>query len=48
MVKYQVKERANKNDEKVVVEEVVEEEEEEVVGQEGNHDEQKVENMQVN
>ena len=44
MIKYQVKEKANKNEQEVVVEE----KEEGVVGQEGNHDGQKMENAQVN
>ena len=45
MIKYQVKEKANKNEYEVVVEE---KEEEGVVGQEGNHHGQKMENVQVN
>ena len=44
MIKYQVKEKANKNEYEVVVEE----KEEEGVGQKRNHDEQKMENVQVN
>ena len=45
MVKYRIKVKANKNEEKMVVEVV--EKEEEVVGQEGDNDEQKMKTMQV-